>query len=439
MRNLKVVFALVIAAIFMLTSCQKDQMKDVQASEKSTITANGDYLSGEELPAIESYSKEEIGQIRQNQITSFPKETKLGTMKFTANNNTASSRSRTITAIDCGDTKSGTTRGETNTVDMYGGADKVYLLELDRAGEVDFELSQLRSDLDLFVAEVVEDNYGRKLIGDYLKSSTNGGNEQEVFTIDLEAGAYFIIVETYEFGSDFQLSVECENQDTPTPSAPKDCEDYQSLSANYDDGISTQSNHWNLWTSDARDGLVLHETASSANKVVKFDHQRFGYQDVVRDIIGLPLSSGYYFINFDLFVANNSVAEMVSEKTQWYGQEQGFKLKVKNKQLIITHKDQMYTANTSIPTNTWHKVSMAFDLRENEITVLINGVRIIMRANAKKGSIYDGRKSIQGINFYGDESNSKFHVDNVCVEEVEPGYDSPLNPSLIYEELIDLR
>lgn len=442
MRNLKVVFALVFATIFMLTSCQKDQIEDVQATEKSSITADGDYLSGEELPAIESYSKEEIGRIRQNQITSFTKEAKLGDMKFTDTNSTASSRSRTITNIDCGDTKSGTTRGETNTVNMYDGADKVYLLDLDRSGKVEFKLSQLRSDLDLFVAEMVEDNYGRQLIGDYLATSDNSNREDEFISIDLDKGKYFIIVETYEFGSDFQLSVECEQTGTPNPTTPNDCEDYQALRASYDEGISEQSNHWNLWTNTANDGLVLHETGSSANKVVKFDHQRFGYQDVVRDIIGLPLSSGYYFMDFDLFVANNSVAEMISEKTAQYGQEQGFKLKVKNEQLIITHKDRTYTANTRIPSNTWHKVSMAFDLRENQITVLINGVRIIMRANAKKSSRYNGRKSIQGMNFYGDESNSKFHIDNVCVEEIEGGYDCPITAicSTSYDsETIDLR
>lgn len=441
MKNLKVVFALVIATIFMLTSCQKEQMSDMQTASKSTTTANDAYLTGEELPIIETYSKEEISLIREEQMGSFAKEAKLGTRKFTANNGSSSSRSRTITDIACGDVKSGTTRGETNTVDIYPGADKVYLLEMSRADEVDFKLSNLRSDLDLFIAEVIVDNYGRQLIGNYLKSSDNEGNSEESFSIQLDKGAYFVIVETYEFGSDFQLSVKCRNQGGNTTPADRACEDYQSLSANYNYGIAAQSNHWNLWTNNANDGLVLHESAYAANKVVKFDNQRFGYQDVVRDIIGLPLTRGYYFMNFDLFVANNSIAEMLTEKTANYGQEQGFYLKVEGERLNIEYKGRSYTARTRIPSNTWHNVAMAFDLQANEITVLINGIRIIMRANGKIASSNTGRKSVQGINFFGSSSKSKFHIDNVCIEEVEPGYDSPIYSTTgnSYGEVIDLR
>ena len=59
--------------------------------------------------------------------------------------------------------------------------------------------------------------------------------------------------------------------------------------------------------------------------MVKIDNSRFGYQDIVRDIIGLPISSGWYTMKFDLYVANNSVAEFLTEKTGSYGAEQGFK------------------------------------------------------------------------------------------------------------------
>ncbi|MEM6317090.1 MAG: PPC domain-containing protein [Bacteroidota bacterium] len=438
MRNLKVVFAFVFATIFMLTSCQKDQMQDVQATQKSSLTNDGDHLTGEELPTIESYDEEEIRRMRQDQITSFSKDVELGSMKFATTSNLASSRSRTVTPIDCGDVKSGTTRGETNTVDIYSGADKVYRVELDRAGKVEFDLSHMRSDLDLFVTELLEDNFGRQFIGNLLATSDNGGTDNERISLDLKAGKYFIVVETYQFGSDFKLSVNCENTGHPNPPTYKACEDYQTLRASYDEGISEQSNHWNLWSPYAEDGLVLYESSRSSNKVVKFDAQRFGYQDVVRDIIGLPLSRGYYFMDFDMWVAPNGVAEMYSEKTQYYGEEQGFKLKVQNEQLTITHKGQDYTAYTRIPSNTWHKVSMAFDLRENQITILINGIRIIMRANAQRNSSYNGQKSIQGIGFFTGERNSKFHIDNVCIEEVEPGYQIVL-PSNIDEEVINLK
>ena len=239
----------------------------------------------------------------------------------------------------------------------------------------------------------------------------------------LSRGEYFIIVETYEFESDFRLSLTCKGG--PTTPAPRHCEDFQHLTASYDRGISDQSNLWNLWSNNANDGLVLHENSSSSNKVVKIDNSRFGYQDVVRDIIGLPISSGWYTMKFDLYVANNSVAEFLTEKTGSYGAEQGFKFKVNNGRLTITYRDRTFTTNTRIPTNTWTQVAMSFDMRHNRVTVLMNGIRVIMRADAKLASRNLGRKSIYGLNFFGNEYNSKFHIDNVCIQEIESEYDDP--------------
>lgn len=429
MKNLKVVFALVFATIFMLTSCQKENLETV-----NTKTQQSNYLSGEELPTIESFTSAEVANIRQAQITSFTKEAKIGKMNFNETT-AANSRSRTITDIKCGDVQDGTTRGETNTVDIYDGADKVYLLEMTESDKVTIDLSGLRGDLDLFLTTVLQDGFGRKVIGEFLGSSEKFDRDSESIELDLEKGAYFIIVETFDTASDFQLAITCENQNRP----PVFCEDYQDLDDNYHEGISEQSNLWNIWGSTARDGLVLHETVTSANKVVKIDFRRFGYQDVVRDITGLPLTNGIYEMNFDLFTTSG-VTEMLSEKTPNYGQEQGFKIRIDNGQLVVTHKRKETRARTRLQRNTWHNVNMFLDIKHNEIFVQTNGLMIIMNADARIDATRKGRKSIQGINFFGNEANSKFHVDNVCVTEYEPGYDIPTKiTSDAGYEVIDLR
>ena len=422
MKNLKFLIALFSITLFTFTSCQKESLEDIQSGQETEM------LSGEELPTTAAVSTEEIQAIRDQQIQSFKKEAQDGSLAFTRTSG-ATSRSRTITDINCGSTMNGTTRGETNTVSKYSGADKVYLLEVSSKKDVKLQLSNLRSDLDMFVAEVLVDGFGRKLIGTYLAADLQGGTSSETIDIALDRGEYFIIIETYGFESDFRLSVSCSGG--PTTPNPEHCEDFQNLTAGYHVGISDQSNLWNLWSNTANDALVLHENSNSSNKVVKIDNSRFGYQDVVRDIIGLPLTRGWYTMEFDMYVAQNSVAEFLTEKTSSYGQEQGVKFKVKNNRLTITYRGKEYTANTRISSNTWTHVAMSFDMVNNRVIVLMNGIRITMRADTKLNSRNLGRKSIQGINFFGNEANSKFYIDNVCIQELEEGYDNPVMPFII--------
>jgi hypothetical protein len=50
----------------------------------------------------------------------------------------------------------------------------------------------------------------------------------------------------------------------------------------------------------------------------------------------------------------------------------------------------------------------------------------MMDASANLESCH-GSKSIHGINFYTKASNSKFHIDNMCITEIEPNSDYPYN------------
>jgi hypothetical protein len=420
-----------------MTSCKKE------GQEMQTTIQETERVTGEDLPQTEAISAEEISKMRQAKISSYTKEVEKNILKpVEITSIQANSRSRTVTNIACGDTKSGTTRGETNTIDVFsnniGKSDKIYLLETSQRGKVRINLTHLQSDLDLFVFEVAKDNYGREYIGNELYSSYNEDRDAEYIEGELDRGKYFIIVETYRFESNFQLSVKCDNGSGGNHPYPTFCEDYQNLYTSYTTGISEQSNHWKLWDYYSRDGLVLLENYNSNNKVVKLDNSRFGYQSTVRELTGVTLTRGYYTMKFDLYIPSTNRANFSTEKTRFFGQEQGFDITIENGRLSIEHKGSTYTANNRVPTNRWISVQMAFDIVNDKITVIINNdIQITMNASANKSYCY-GRKSIQGINFFTNSYNSKFHIDNVCVTEIEPGVTYPFTISSITES-IDLQ
>ena len=439
MKN-RINLCLLVASSLLIFSCSKDS-EFIEANDKTGLQDQPITQSktGEDLP-ISHFDDDKMVVEKLFQIESFKKELEnQNDLQFTeietVKNVTGLAKSRSISPINCGDVKFGTTINETNTVSQYYGADKVYILSLDKRTEIELTLANLNSDLDLFLAEVLQDSYGRKLIGSYLASSTLGGSNSESIHRELDKGEYFIIVETYSSESSFSIGVDCGFSNPGGPN-PIDCEDMESY--NYWTGITQQSNFWNKWTSSTNDGKVKYENYRLDNKVVKFDAGRFGYQDVVRDIIGLPLNHGWYTMSFDIWVASGHEATFLSEKTERYGQEQGFKIKLNNGFLSVTHKGRQYNAQTRLPQNSWVSVYMSFDITYNTIYVVVDSITIIMEASAQRSSSSNGRKSIEGVNFYTDSSNSKFHIDNVCVEELEPGYDDPTIDS-IYGEILDLR
>lgn len=433
MKNLKFsLFALL--ALFFITSCSEELEVD-QISNHQVSTTSDEYISGEDLPEI--YNEEDKASIEGKQAIIHEKDKDSGELKFNESNG-IKFRSRSVTKVSCGSTKNGTTKGETNTVNKTRGADKVYIINIADETELELKLSKLSSDLDLYLAEVLVDGYGRKLIGNYISRSIKGSNRSEDIKEEVSPGEYFIIVETYGNESNFKLEVDC-NLINPQPDPqPRFCENYSNMTASYTNGISRQSNLWHLWRGKSNDGKVLHETSSSSNKVVKFDYRRFGYQDVVREITGLTLNHGWYAMEFDLYVANNGRANFVSEKTGQDGQEQGFGIRISDNTLRVTYRDRVYKARTTISSNEWLSCYASFDLTYNTITLNIDGVTIIMDADSKVSSVRDGRKSIHGINFYGNRTTSKFHVDNVCVTELEPGYDNPWQITSS-GEVLDLR
>jgi hypothetical protein len=419
MKKLNLVFIILFATIFFMTSCKKE------GQEMTTTLQDTERITGETLPKTEGISSEEIDRIRQAKILSYTKESQKNSLETTEFNGVqTNARSRTITNIACGNTKYGTTRGETNTIDVYTGkSDKIYFLETNKRGEIEINLTHLQSDLDLFVFEAKQDNYGRKYIGRELHSSDNFDVNNENIKAELDRGTYYIIIETYKFESNFQLSVKCRGGNSTT----KFCEDYQNLQASYSRGITEQSNHWKLWDNNANDALVLYEKQNSNNKVVKIDKQRFQHQDVVRELTGSTLSRGRYITEFDLYIPSSSRVDFLSEKTRYFGQKQGFAITINNGVLSVKNGGRSTFGSYQIPTNTWIKVLIDFNITNNKILVLVNRNSLIMMDASANLESCHGSKSIHGINFYTKASNSKFHIDNMCITEIEPNSDYPYN------------
>ncbi len=121
--------------------------------------------------------------------------------------------------IQCGQTISGNMNNAQNSLSSYNctdlnydGKERIYKLVIPDDGRVaisnpqfDIKLSGLQSDLDLLVLK--DGCTAENCVG----ASTNGGNTDEMLTLDEKPGTYYIIVEDYGNSADnsFQLSTDC--------------------------------------------------------------------------------------------------------------------------------------------------------------------------------------------------------------------------------------
>lgn len=341
----------------------------------------------------------------------------------------STSRSRGVEGITFGHTVNSTTVGQGNSIDKnfgYSGEDRVYKLEVHQSSDVELMLKNLRVDLDLYVAKALTDAYGRELVGDLIASSQEYATRDEHILVKLEAGEYFIIVDSYRTSGSFTLIVGDVIGD-PLPF----CEDHENLYATSDrsNGVSRQTETWTKWSPLSTDGLVLYEDSRLQNKVVKFDARRFGGQDAVRTLIGLPITSGLYTMDFKLYVPHGNSANFLSEKKVQTGNyaNQGFMVRVKsNGTMEFTQGGRVKTSRIPFPQGKWVNVFMAFDLETDIIYLIINNsVGVHFRASAGLYNRGDYLKSIAGIDFFNNYTSDRFHIDDICVEEIEPGYDNP--------------
>jgi hypothetical protein len=402
MKNISFPPLLFFVFMTLLISCQKEKLET--SLQQQTFKIN-------QKSSAQNYQPEPIQQIRQNQIARYASEKKHNMIK--------NSRLPTHTArrgtlkIACEESKTSSTIGADNQIDIYENkSDKLFLLQLEEPQAITIKLSALNSDLDLFITDILEDSLGNKQIGNVLAHSINYNTTNETISIQLNAGSYFIIVETYKLESNFLLNIRCQANESLNY-----CEDFEDLELY--EGISDQSIHWNLWNEESNDAFII-TTEDTLNKAIEIDFQKYGYQDVVKDLAAQTLTTGNYWIHFDLYVPEGGVAKFSTEKTRNYGQEQGLMIEIKNEQIFINHLGRVYPIDYHLTPDTWHQVLIAFNAPENIIEIMINGrIQITTKATSSIGSCY-GQKSIQGINFYGDHANSKFQIDNICIEEADP-------------------
>jgi len=356
-------------------------------------------------------------------------------------------RARGVEGISFGYSIHSSTVNQGNSISRnfgHPGEDRVYKLEINTNADIKITLSQMNTDLDLYLSEIYEDAYGRELVGNLLAKSERGGTNDEEITIKVNAGEYFIIVDSYTNSGRFTLTA----QDITPPPPPRFCEDYENLTATHHPGygISRQTNTWSLWEPNAGDGRVLYEDGFTDNKVVKMDWGRFYYQDVVRTLIGLPITHGLYTMDFKMYVPYGYSSGFRSEKLVETGRnhsESGFKITIDEYgRLTFIQNGITKHSNYRVSQDRWIDINLVFDMTYNTIYAVIDhSVIVYFSASAPRFRYGGYMKSIAGMNFFANESGMKYHIDDVCVTEIEPGYENPIINTLSvgYEEIISFQ
>jgi len=194
MTNLKLNFAAIIFAIVALTSCQKENLSELQTTTKTanTTISNSERnvpVAGIHLvnPAVKTQASKEVFEAQ------------------------AQSRSRALYGVECGTTFTATTEGEGNSLDAsrypdcvasvgdpFDGDDMIFHFVVEETPEAivqhDITIKDLGADLDLFVFSL--DRFG--FINECKAVSiTIGYDDESVSLKDLSPGCYVIMVDGY--------------------------------------------------------------------------------------------------------------------------------------------------------------------------------------------------------------------------------------------------
>ena len=428
MKTFKNLFAIIALLVF-VTSCQKDEIHNDMSNDLMAVDDMSGELVNENKISQMEYENQK-GSVTKQKSTS--KEVNLKNIKM----NQDFTRSRTISPLYCGDIIEGSTEGETNTVDIYLGSDKVYILNVDHKTEVEINLSNLFSDLDLYLTTIETDQFGNNIVGEVLGAGLNVGTGDEYINATLDPGTYYVVVETFDQESFYGMTVACASIGT---AVSINCDDHENLQCSYSYGVSTQSELWSKWSSRSRDGLVLTENSWTTNKVVKFDAGRFGYQDAVRSLLNQQITSEIVKMSWKMYIPANRRADFVTEKTQVHGEEQGLAIKMDNGLIRAKSGLAERIAHTRFATDEWIDVEMIFDMKYNTVyTTIAEQVQIVSGADAKVGKSTFGINSIFGVDFFNKAYHSKFRLDDICVEVMENSVD-PENFQNAQMEYIDLR
>ncbi|NND31047.1 MAG: hypothetical protein HKN76_00560 [Saprospiraceae bacterium] len=396
-----------------LTSCEQDEFDTIDETIPTQEVPVSGLLTGEEIEPVvqkEGLHELELQAELDEKFKSLNLEAELLIPESQMH-----ARSRYYYPLNCGYYNIGRTTDETNTANFYPGPDRIYFFTLTSTKQVNITLSEMRADHDLFLTNVTRDALGRMRMGSTITTSLHTGWDNESIDVVLPAGRYFMIVDSYRGTSSFKLKLNCSS-----PAFSNRCENHDELVASYSNGISRQSSLWRKWSPSASDGKVLYEGYSTyPNKVVKFDQPRFGYQDVVRSMTNYHIIGGAFEMDFDLYIPSGKKAEFVSEKLSRFGAygQQGFYFKLDNGRIYVRHGGRYVLASTRFPTNRWFKVKIIYYMNSDRIYIRFDdNLMVEVTASRTVHSRATSIRSIWGLNFTADSSNSKFHIDNICVK-----------------------
>ena len=218
MSNLKLNFAAIIFAIFTLTSCQKDNLSDLQMTAKTaptTTISNSD----RDVPAGGIHLVNEAVKTQASKAV-YEKQ--------------AQSRSKALYGVECGTTFTTTTEGQGNSLDAsrypdcvasvgdpFDGADMIFHFVVEETPEMimqhDISIKDLGADLDLFVFSL--DRFG--FINECKAVSITIGYDDETVSMqDLAPGCYVIMVDGYaaDVAGEFTFEMACSAVSANPPS-----------------------------------------------------------------------------------------------------------------------------------------------------------------------------------------------------------------------------
>ncbi len=405
--------------IILISSCNKDEWSKAEGDGFDNSIASDipkdQILTGEELEI------QEFEEGMHDKIATEEADEKCKSINWNAELTIPeNARSRYYYPLYCGYYNVGTTSGETNTANFYPGPDRIYFFRLTSEKQVHISLTDMTTDHDLFLTEVIITSSGHMIKGSTIATSLNSGSDDEQIDLVIPAGTYFMVVDAYRGSGSFKLELQCSN-----PAFTNQCENYDDLLPSYTSGIAAQSRYWRKWSSSANDANVLYENYERyPNKVVRFDQSRFGYQDVVRSLTNYHIIGGSYEAEIDMYIPHGKKAEFASEKLSRFGSsgEQGFQVRFDNGRIHVRHAGRYVTAVTRYPTDRWFKIKLIFNMNsdriylryEDELMVEFTATSTISSATARLRSIW-------GLGFWAQNSTSQFSLDNICVKRYSSG------------------
>lgn len=419
MRKLNVFLLLVVMTIFALTSCQKDQIEDVNTTTETTETTRdapislADKVTGdittftsaitekliEDQPEVifdNTVATSRNGEDEIKILGPVQSKTKIdcGTHLFSSNDHYHNSFTNAFYAR------------KGYSANLNGG-DNVFYMDATNDMLVTFSLATFPSNRQNLAMFLFEGNYDDNNHVAYVRqvvaaSSSSSRYREELSNVSLKRGRRYILVvdSAPNRGADYELSVTCLGNPT------NNCDDFD---AYYQGNISPQSSNWEKWDFNSKDGLV----DGGFNQYLYMARDPYSGQSFQQDVIYKTgrMRSGRKTLSMDLWIyrGHSGYFNIQKRLRQEYGAEIYFhdngrgELKIANR-----------SYNFSYTQNDWMKLELDYDFYNNRVTFIIDGRVIRSWPTYYSATSTNGSNQLEGIDFYVPKSDTEFFVDNVC-------------------------